>query len=116
MSFYQKIKFIITKENSSRLIIFFILMLMTVFLKLNLGIALVLPAISFVIDSDLNTNSKIINQKLFFFNENFEFLSKIHIHFDIGNIYFKKHYFKLYFFLWWNKNFVEFIYRNICMN
>lgn len=114
MSFYQKIKFIITKENSSRLIIFFILMLMTVFFE-TLGIALVLPAISFVIDSDLNTNSKIINQILFFFNENFEkaFLVKftfilILITFILKNII-------LFIFLWWNKNFVEFIYRNICM-
>ncbi len=114
MSFYQKIRFIITKENSSRLIVFFILMLMTVFFE-TLGIALVLPAISFVIDSDLNTNSKIINQILFFFNENYEraFLVKftfilILITFVLKNII-------LFLFLWWNKNFVEFIYRNICM-
>ena len=40
-------------------------MLMTVFFE-TLGIALVLPAISFVIDSDLNTNSKLLIRFYFF--------------------------------------------------
>ena len=44
---------------------------MTVFFE-TLGVALVLPAITFIIDSDLNTNSENINQILSFFNENFE--------------------------------------------
>lgn len=114
MNFLQKIKFILTKENSGKLIIFFILMLMTVFFE-TLGVALVLPAITFVIDSDLNTNSEYINQILSFFNENFEriFLIKsifilIFVTFVLKNII-------LFLFLWWNKNFVEFVYRNICM-
>ncbi len=114
MNFLQKIKFILTKENSGKLTIFFILMLMTVFFE-TLGVALVLPAITFVVDSDLNTNSESINQILSFFNENFEriFLIKsvfilIFFTFFLKNII-------LFLFLWWNKNFVEYIYRNICM-
>ena len=38
----------------------------------TLGVALVLPAMTFIIDSDLTTNSRNINQIISFFNENFE--------------------------------------------
>ena len=71
MNFFQKIRFILTKDNSGKLTIFFILMLLTVFFE-TLGVALVLPAITFIIDSDLNTNSQQINHILSYFNKNFE--------------------------------------------
>jgi len=114
MNFFQKIRFILTKENSSKLTIFFILMLMTVFFE-TLGIALVLPAITFIIDSDLNTNSENINQILSFFNENFERVYLIKAVFILIFITFVLKNIILFLFLWWNKNFVEYIYRNICM-
>ena len=114
MNFFQKIRFILTKENSSKLIIFFILMLMTVFFE-TLGVALVLPAITFIIDSDLNTNSENINQILSFFNENFERIYLIKAVFILIFVTFVLKNIILFLFLWWNKNFVEFIYRNICM-
>lgn len=114
MNFFQKIRFILTKENSSKLTIFFILMLMTVFFE-TLGVALVLPAITFIIDSDLNTNSENINQILSFFNENFERVYLIKAVFVLIFITFVLKNIILFLFLWWNKNFVEYIYRNICM-
>jgi len=89
-------------------------MLMTVFFE-TLGIALVLPAITFIIDSDLNTNSENINQILSFFNENFERVYLIKAVFILIFITFVLKNIILFLFLWWNKNFVEYIYRNICM-
>ena len=114
MNFFQKIKFILTKENSSKLVIFFFLMLLTVFFE-ALGVALALPAITFIIDSDLNTNSENINQILSYFNENFDRIYLIKFIFILIFIAFVLKNIILFLFLWWNKNFIEYIYRNICM-
>ena len=37
----------------------------------TLGVALILPAITFIVDSDLNTNSKYLNDILLFFKDNY---------------------------------------------
>ena len=68
MKQFQRINLILTSENIGKLIIFFILMLFTVVFE-TLGIALILPAITFVIDSDLKTNSQFLNDR---FDQNFQ--------------------------------------------
>ena len=113
MNIFSKINFILTKENASKLTIFFVLMMATVFFE-ALGVALVFPAVNFIIESDFSTNSKILNKVINFFTENFE--QKLLIQFALLSIlvtYFLKNLF-LFLFLWWQKNFVEFLYRNIC--
>ena len=78
MNNLEKINFILTKENTGKLVVFFVLMLLTVFFE-TLSIALILPAMTFIIDSDLKTNSEYINDFLSYFTNNFEriFLIKI---------------------------------------
>lgn len=110
----EKINFILTKENSGKLIVFFVLMLFTVFFE-TLSIALILPAMAFIIDSDLKTNSEYINDLLLYFTNNFERIFLIKIIFVLIFLSFLVKNLILIIFLWWNKNFVDHIYRKICI-
>ncbi len=110
----EKINFILTKENSGKLIVFFVLMLFTVFFE-TMSIALIFPAMSFIIDSDLKTNSHHINELLFYFTSNFERIFLIKVIFVLIFLTFLIKNLVLIIFLWWNKSFVEHIYRKICI-
>ena len=114
MKQFQRINLILTSENIGKLIIFFILMLFTVVFE-TLGIALILPAITFVIDSDLKTNSQFLNDILNYFTENFDRTYLLKIVFVLILITFLIKNFILIIFLWWNKRFVEHLYREICL-
>ena len=114
MKQFQRINLILTSENIGKLIIFFILMLFTVVFE-TLGIALILPAITFVIDSDLKTNSQFLNDILNYFTENFDRTYLLKIVFVLILITFLIKNIILIIFLWWNKRFVEHLYREICL-
>lgn len=113
MNNLEKINFILTKENTGKLVVFFVLMLFTVFFE-TLSIALILPAMTFIIESDLKTNSEYINGFLSYFTNNFERIFLIKIIFGLIFLTFLVKNLILIIFLWWNKNFVEHIYRKIC--
>ena len=68
-----KNKYSISKVG--KLSIFILLMLLTVVFE-TLGVALILPAISFIVDTDLKTNSTYLNDILFYFKDNY---SKIYL-------------------------------------
>ena len=114
MKQFQRINLILTSENIGKLIVFFILMLFTVVFE-TLGIALILPAITFVIDSDLKTNSQFLNDILNYFTENFDRTYLLKIVFVLILITFLIKNIILIIFLWWNKRFVEHLYREICL-
>ena len=114
MKQFQRINLILTSENIGKLIIFFILMLFTVVFE-TIGIALILPAITFVIDSDLKTNSQFLNDILNYFTENFDRTYLLKIVFVLILITFLIKNIILIIFLWWNKRFVEHLYREICL-
>ncbi len=113
MTLFQKINFILTKDNFSKLSIFILLMLLTVVFE-TLGVALILPAISFIVDTDLKTNSTYLNDILFYFKDNYSKIYLIKFTFILIFIIFLLKNLFLFLFLWWNKNFIQHIYVNIC--
>ena len=113
MSLFQKINFILTKDNFSKLSIFTVLMLLTVVFE-TLGVALILPAISFIVDTDLKTNSEYLNNILLHFKNNYPKIYLIQFTFILIFIIFLLKNLFLFLFLWWNKNFIQHIYTNIC--
>lgn len=113
MTLLSKLNFILTKENVPKIIIFFVFLLLTVTFEM-LGIALVIPAVAFIIESDFNTNSKLLNDFLFFLVEHFDRILLIKIVLlSILITFFLKNLF-LFLFLWWQKSFLEHLYKNIC--
>ena len=106
MTLFQKINFILTKDNFSKLSIFILLMLLTVVFE-TLGVALILPAISFIVDTDLKTNSTYLNDILFYFKDNYSKIYLIKFTFILIFIIFLLKNLFLFLFLWWNKNFIQ---------
>ena len=97
MNILQKINFILTKENFNRLSIFTLLMLITVIFE-TLGVALILPALSFIVESDVNTNSEYLNDILISLKETYPKQYLIKISFIlIFIIFFLKNLFLFYF-------------------
>ena len=113
MSLFQKINFILTKENFNRLTIFMVLMLLTVAFE-ALGVALILPTISFIIESEISTNSEKLNNLLSHLKESYPKLFLIKISFILIFIVFLFKNLFLFIFFWWNKNFVQHIYTTTC--
>jgi ATP-binding cassette, subfamily B, bacterial PglK len=113
MTLFQKINFILTKDNFSKLSFFFLLMLLTVVFE-TLGVALILPAISFILDTDIKTNSEYLNFILSYFKDNYPKVYLIKITFILIFIIFLLKNLFLFLFMWWNKNFIQHIYLNTC--
>ncbi|WP_415321003.1 ABC transporter ATP-binding protein [Candidatus Pelagibacter sp. Uisw_092] len=113
MEILKKASKIISKKYINKVIILFFLMIVCILLE-TLGIALVLPALSFLAEGSFTSEFDSINKFTVLVKSKFEEKNLIIVSISfLLLVYFLKNIFLL-FFTWWQKSLVDRLYRDIC--